>query len=215
MWINLTKKPINPIIAKPIAVAMAIFWNSAKNNRKILSGSLMCGIQMCTAVTKGETSLYRTMLTRETLLNLHRCCETNPLFQKTDEIFRQKMQISTKNCWSQSFLNKQNQKYPQRQFMEHLSHYVSFTSLQALKVIPNTASKMENLYLFLSQEDSTVRPRKNRILGVFIALGQQPWSWLRRSAAPQKPDKEWSSWRISTANLSQRPVHPEHVNKAL
>lgn len=34
IWINLTKKPINPIIAKPIAVAMAIFWNSAKNKRK-------------------------------------------------------------------------------------------------------------------------------------------------------------------------------------
>lgn len=30
IWINLTKKPINPIIAKPIAVAMAIFWNSIK-----------------------------------------------------------------------------------------------------------------------------------------------------------------------------------------
>lgn len=34
IWINLTKKPINPIIANPIAVAMAIFWNSAKNKRK-------------------------------------------------------------------------------------------------------------------------------------------------------------------------------------
>lgn len=28
MWINLTKKPMNPIIQKPIAVAIAIFWNS-------------------------------------------------------------------------------------------------------------------------------------------------------------------------------------------
>lgn len=33
IWINLTKKPINPIIAKPIAVAMAIFWNSAKKKQ--------------------------------------------------------------------------------------------------------------------------------------------------------------------------------------
>lgn len=28
MWINFTKKPMKPIIANPIAVAMAIFWNS-------------------------------------------------------------------------------------------------------------------------------------------------------------------------------------------
>ena len=28
MWISLTKNPMNPIIANPIAVAMAIFWNS-------------------------------------------------------------------------------------------------------------------------------------------------------------------------------------------
>lgn len=28
MWINFTKNPMNPIIAKPIAVAMAIFSNS-------------------------------------------------------------------------------------------------------------------------------------------------------------------------------------------
>uniref|UniRef100_H2Y3L2 Uncharacterized protein n=1 Tax=Ciona intestinalis TaxID=7719 RepID=H2Y3L2_CIOIN len=28
IWISLTKKPINPIIANPIAVATAIFWNS-------------------------------------------------------------------------------------------------------------------------------------------------------------------------------------------
>ncbi len=28
IWISLTKKPINPIIAKPMAVAIAIFWNS-------------------------------------------------------------------------------------------------------------------------------------------------------------------------------------------
>jgi len=28
IWMSLTKNPMNPIIAKPIAVAMAIFWNS-------------------------------------------------------------------------------------------------------------------------------------------------------------------------------------------
>ncbi len=30
MCINLTKKPMKPMIAKPIAVAMAIFWNSER-----------------------------------------------------------------------------------------------------------------------------------------------------------------------------------------
>lgn len=35
IWINFTKKPINPIIAKPIAVAIAIFWNSANTKNKI------------------------------------------------------------------------------------------------------------------------------------------------------------------------------------
>lgn len=34
IWINLTKNPINPIIQKPMAVAMAIFWNS-KNHHTI------------------------------------------------------------------------------------------------------------------------------------------------------------------------------------
>ena len=28
MWMSFTKKPMNPIRANPIAVAMAIFWNS-------------------------------------------------------------------------------------------------------------------------------------------------------------------------------------------
>ena len=28
MWISLTKKPMKPMMANPIAVAMAIFWNS-------------------------------------------------------------------------------------------------------------------------------------------------------------------------------------------
>jgi hypothetical protein len=28
IWMSLTKKPIKPIMAKPIAVAIAIFWNS-------------------------------------------------------------------------------------------------------------------------------------------------------------------------------------------
>jgi len=28
MWISLTKNPMNPIMANPMAVAIAIFWNS-------------------------------------------------------------------------------------------------------------------------------------------------------------------------------------------
>ena len=31
IWINLTKKPMKPIIANPIAVAIAIFWNSFRS----------------------------------------------------------------------------------------------------------------------------------------------------------------------------------------
>jgi hypothetical protein len=28
MWMSLTKNPMKPMMAKPIAVAIAIFWNS-------------------------------------------------------------------------------------------------------------------------------------------------------------------------------------------
>lgn len=31
MWMSLTKNPMNPIIQKPIAVAIAIFWNSRRS----------------------------------------------------------------------------------------------------------------------------------------------------------------------------------------
>jgi hypothetical protein len=30
MWMSFTKKPMNPIIANPIAVATAILWNSER-----------------------------------------------------------------------------------------------------------------------------------------------------------------------------------------
>ena len=33
MWISLTKNPMNPIMANPIAVAIAIFWNSIKQTK--------------------------------------------------------------------------------------------------------------------------------------------------------------------------------------
>ena len=35
MWMSFTKKPMNPMIAKPIAVAMAIFWNSENHNKNM------------------------------------------------------------------------------------------------------------------------------------------------------------------------------------
>lgn len=31
MWMSFTKKPMNPMMQKPIAVAMAIFWNSRRS----------------------------------------------------------------------------------------------------------------------------------------------------------------------------------------
>ncbi len=34
MWMSLTKKPMKPMMAKPMAVAIAIFWNSAKSEAK-------------------------------------------------------------------------------------------------------------------------------------------------------------------------------------
>ena len=30
MWMSFTKNPMNPMMAKPIAVAVAIFWNSER-----------------------------------------------------------------------------------------------------------------------------------------------------------------------------------------
>ena len=30
MWMSLTKNPMNPMMANPMAVAIAIFWNSEK-----------------------------------------------------------------------------------------------------------------------------------------------------------------------------------------
>ena len=30
MWMSFTKKPMNPMMANPIAVAVAIFWNSGR-----------------------------------------------------------------------------------------------------------------------------------------------------------------------------------------
>lgn len=34
MWMSLTKNPMKPIMAKPIAVAMAIFWNSGRRGKQ-------------------------------------------------------------------------------------------------------------------------------------------------------------------------------------
>lgn len=34
MWMSLTKNPMKPMMANPIAVAMAIFWNSREQEIK-------------------------------------------------------------------------------------------------------------------------------------------------------------------------------------
>jgi len=45
MWMSLTKKPMKPMMAKPMAVATAIFWNSAggkvgtQDSRRFLESS--------------------------------------------------------------------------------------------------------------------------------------------------------------------------------
>uniref|UniRef100_A0A0E9XKE5 Uncharacterized protein n=1 Tax=Anguilla anguilla TaxID=7936 RepID=A0A0E9XKE5_ANGAN len=44
---SLTKNPMNPIIAKPIAVAMAIFWNSFLSGLVHLFTSLMESFTNC------------------------------------------------------------------------------------------------------------------------------------------------------------------------
>lgn len=41
MWINRTKNPINPMMANPIAVAIAIFWNSNLEKRKNWLGYIL------------------------------------------------------------------------------------------------------------------------------------------------------------------------------
>ncbi len=33
MWMSLTKNPMKPMMAKPIAVAIAIFWNSKRQKK--------------------------------------------------------------------------------------------------------------------------------------------------------------------------------------
>lgn len=41
MWIKRTKNPINPMMANPIAVAIAIFWNSNLEKRKNWLGYIL------------------------------------------------------------------------------------------------------------------------------------------------------------------------------
>lgn len=46
MWMSLTKNPMKPIMAKPIAVAMAIFWNSRDKKNENMSGLKLTSIVM-------------------------------------------------------------------------------------------------------------------------------------------------------------------------
>ena len=36
MWMSFTKKPMNPMIANPMAVAIAIFWNSVEEVKSVI-----------------------------------------------------------------------------------------------------------------------------------------------------------------------------------
>ena len=49
IWISLTKKPIKPIIANPIAVAREIFWNSLRSGLVHLLTSLIESFENCLA----------------------------------------------------------------------------------------------------------------------------------------------------------------------
>ena len=40
IWMSFTKKPMNPMMANPIAVAMAIFWNSEMREERLNLKSL-------------------------------------------------------------------------------------------------------------------------------------------------------------------------------
>jgi hypothetical protein len=41
MWISFTKNPMKPMMAKPMAVAIAIFWNSENKRNKMLIKSIV------------------------------------------------------------------------------------------------------------------------------------------------------------------------------
>lgn len=42
MWMSLTKNPMKPMIANPIAVAMAIFWNSRDRENENMNRFQSC-----------------------------------------------------------------------------------------------------------------------------------------------------------------------------
>lgn len=44
MWMSLTKNPMKPMMAKPIAVAMAIFWNSRDRENENMNGLKLTSI---------------------------------------------------------------------------------------------------------------------------------------------------------------------------
>ena len=47
MWMSFTKKPMKPMMAKPMAVATAIFWNSGKIKwRLIVEKPIMTGYEL-------------------------------------------------------------------------------------------------------------------------------------------------------------------------
>lgn len=56
MWISFTKKPMKPMIAKPIAVAMEIFWNSLRSGlvqrlRSLIESLVNCWAGLIMVIT--------------------------------------------------------------------------------------------------------------------------------------------------------------------
>lgn len=81
MWINRTKNPINPIMANPIAVAIAIFWNSFLSGFVHLFTSLRESFENCLAgstncITWSIAVGFQVLLWRK-LRMLHILSQTN------------------------------------------------------------------------------------------------------------------------------------------
>lgn len=51
MWMSFTKNPMKPMIANPIAVAMAIFWNSAKHIQSKVRKCASLKLNYCTPLS--------------------------------------------------------------------------------------------------------------------------------------------------------------------
>lgn len=74
MWISLTKNPMNPMIAKPMAVAMAIFWNSKLSTKKTLEQEKNIRVERTTFTVGLGASFHQTdRVLGELLARLDEC----------------------------------------------------------------------------------------------------------------------------------------------